>query len=242
MDAVLQVKDLVVERGGREVIHGISLDVLPGEITALLGANGAGKSSLVMTACGMLPAKSGSVSADGLEMLGRPPEMVRRNGIAIVPEGHPVLSNISVIDNLRAAALMHSRAEAEREVNAALDVFPELRERRQVAGQNLSGGQKQMVVLAQALICRPRYLLIDELSFGLAPAIVQRIGNTIAMIAQRGVGILLIEQFTTLALKLAKRAYVMERGDITFSGESDELQKRPEILHGAYLASGKATA
>ncbi len=93
-DAVLRIKDLVVERGGREVIHGISLDVYPGEITALLGANGAGKSSLVMTACGMLPAKSGSVSADGVEMLGFSPDMVRRNGIAIVPEGHPVLYNI----------------------------------------------------------------------------------------------------------------------------------------------------
>jgi len=241
-DAVLRVKDLVVERGGREVIHGISLDVLPGEITALLGANGAGKSSLVMTACGMLPAKSGSVSADGREMLGISPDLVRRNGIAIVPEGHPVLSNISVLDNLRASALMHARSEADREVAAALDVFPELKERLQVNGQNLSGGQKQMVVLAQALICRPRYLLIDELSFGLAPAIVQRIGNTIAMIAERGVGILLIEQFTTLALRLAKRAYVMERGDITFAGAAAELQLHPEILHGAYLASGKATA
>ncbi len=151
-DAVLRIKDLVVERGGREVIHGISLDVYPGEITALLGANGAGKSSLVMTACGMLPAKSGSVSADGVEMLGFSPDMVRRNGIAIVPEGHPVLSNISVLDNLRAAALMHARSDAEREVAAALDVFPELKERLQVNGQNLSGGQKQMVVLAQALI------------------------------------------------------------------------------------------
>ncbi len=241
-DAALRVRDLVVERGGREVIHGISLDVFPGEITALLGANGAGKSSLVMTACGMLPAKSGSVSADGLEMLGKSPDRVRRNGIAIVPEGHPVLNNISVLDNLRAAALMHSRAEAEREVDAALDVFPELKERRQVSGQNLSGGQKQMVVLAQALICRPRYLLIDELSFGLAPAIVQRIGRTITMIAQRGVGILLIEQFTTLALKLATRAYVMERGDITFTGDAEQLLKRPEILHGAYLASGKTSA
>lgn len=241
-DAVLRVKDLVVERGGREVIHGISLDVRPGEITALLGANGAGKSSLVMTACGMLPAKSGSVLVDGQEMLGKSPDMVRRNGIAIVPEGHPVLNNISVIDNLRAAALMHSRAEADREVDAALDVFPELRERRLVSGQNLSGGQKQMVVLAQALICRPRYMLIDELSFGLAPAIVQRIGRTIAMIAERGVGILLIEQFTTLALKLATRAYVMERGDITFAGDAEQLRKQPEILHGAYLASGKATA
>jgi len=238
-NSALHVKDLVVERGGREVLHGISLDVPLGEITALLGANGAGKSTLVMTACGMLPAKSGSVLVDRQEMVGQSPEAVRRKGIAIVPEGHPVLNNISVLDNLRAAALMHSRATADREVEAALDVFPELRPRLQVGGQNLSGGQKQMVVVAQALICRPRYLLIDELSFGLAPAIVQRIGNTVAMIAQRGVGVLLIEQFTTLALKLATQAYVMERGEITFCGEADELRQRPEILHGAYLASAK---
>src|SRR5436305_12304970 len=111
-DSVLRVKDLVVERGGREVIHGISLDVFPGEITALLGANGAGKSSLVMTSCGILPAKSGSVSVDGAELLGKSPDAVRRGGVAIVPEGHPVLHNISVLDNLRAAALLHSRVEA----------------------------------------------------------------------------------------------------------------------------------
>jgi branched-chain amino acid transport system ATP-binding protein len=241
-DSVLRIKNLMVERGGREVLHRISLDVQRGEITALLGANGAGKSSLVLTTCGMLPAKSGSVSADGMELLGQSPDAVRRNGIAIVPEGHPVLNNISVLDNLRAAALMHSRSTADREVDAALDVFPELKERLHVAGQNLSGGQKQMVVVAQALICRPRYLLIDELSFGLAPAIVHRIGNTIAMIARRGVGVLLIEQFTTLALKLATNAYVMERGNITFIGAPEELRQRPEVLHGAYLASGKISA
>ncbi len=238
----LHVNDLVVLRGGREVLHGISLSLLPGEITALLGANGAGKSSLVMTMSGALPAKSGSVTLDGAEVLGHTPDAVRRMGIAIVLEGHPVLSNISVIDNLRAAALMHSRREADQEVEAALEVFPELKPRLQLAAQNLSGGQKQMVVVAQALICRPKYLLIDELSFGLAPAIVQRLGETIAGIANRGVGILLIEQFTTLALNLANRVYVMERGDIAFSGNAEELRAHPEILHGAYLASGRAVA
>jgi branched-chain amino acid transport system ATP-binding protein len=241
-DAALQVKDLVVERGGREVLHGISLELNPGEITALLGANGAGKSTLVSTVCGGLPARSGSVSFEGAEVLGHPPDTVRRQGIASVPEGHPVLNDMSVLDNLRAAALMHSRRDADREVEAALEVFPELKERLAVAGQNLSGGQKQMVVVAQALICRPRYLLIDELSFGLAPAVVQRIGRTIGTVAERGVGILLIEQFTTLVLGLASRAYVMVRGDITFAGEAGELRRNPEILHGAYLASGKAAA
>jgi branched-chain amino acid transport system ATP-binding protein len=175
-------------------------------------------------------------------MLGLSPDQVRRRGIAIVLEGHPVLNGISVIDNLRAAALMHSRREADREVEAALEVFPELKPRLSADGQNLSGGQKQMVVVAQALISRPRYLLIDEMSFGLAPAIVQRIGQTLGEIAKRGIGILLIEQFTTLALALASRAYVMERGEIAFDGEAAELRRRPEILHGAYLASGKATA
>jgi len=238
----LEVKDLVVERGGREVLHGISLALRPGELTALLGANGAGKSTLVMTMAGALPAKSGSVSLGGVELLGNTPDTVRRMGVAIVLEGHPVLNNISVIDNLRAAALMHPRREADLEVAKALDVFPELKPRLQLPAQNLSGGQKQMVVVAQALICRPKYLLIDELSFGLAPAVVQRLGETIADIAKHGVGILLIEQFTTLALSLASRVYVMERGEIAFTGDADELRRRPEILHGAYLAGKAAIA
>ena len=195
-----------------------------------------------MTMVGVLPAKSGSVSLDGTEFLGKRPDAVRRHGVAIVLEGHPVLNGISVHDNLRASALMHTRKDADQEVEAALEVFPELKQRLKLAAQNLSGGQKQMVVIAQALICRPRYLLIDELSFGLAPAIVSRLGETIAAIAKRGVGILLIEQFTTLALSLSKRAYVMERGDMAFAGEAEELQRHPEILHGAYLASGKAVA
>jgi branched-chain amino acid transport system ATP-binding protein len=239
-EPTLIVKDLVVERGGREVLHGISIDLQQGELTALLGANGAGKSTLVSTMVGILPAKSGSVSLHGVELLGQTPDAVRRQGVAIVLEGHPVLNNISVLDNLRAAALMHSRKDADSEVDAAVALFPELRERLHLAAQNLSGGQKQMVVVAQALICRPRYLLIDELSFGLAPAIVSRLGETIKAIAARGVGILLIEQFTTLALSLAKRAYVMERGDMVFSGTAEELQHNPGILHGAYLASGKS--
>lgn len=238
----LEVRDLIVERGGREVLHGVSLELRAGEVTALLGANGAGKSTLVATMAGVLPAKAGSVALDGVEMLGKAPEIVRRHGIAMVMEGHPVLNGISVLDNLRAAGLMHPRAQTEREVDAALALFPELREGREVAAQFLSGGQKQMVVIAQALICRPRYLLIDELSFGLAPAIVVRLGETIKAIADRGIGILLIEQFTTLALGLATRAYVMERGELVFAGAAEDLRQHPEILHGAYLASGKAAA
>jgi len=241
-ESELKVQNLFVSRGGRPVLRDVSVSVHPGEITALLGANGAGKSTLVLTMAGILPATRGSVSCDGAQLLGQAPDAVRRHGVALVLEGHPVLTGLSVRDNLTAAALMHTRREADREIEAALEIFPELRERLSAPAQLLSGGQKQMVVIAQAMIARPRYLLIDELSFGLAPAIVSRLANTIQAIAQRGVGILLIEQFTTLALSLAKRAYIMERGAVAYAGSSEELREHPEILHGAYLASGQVAA
>jgi len=241
-ESKLTVRSLFVSRGGRPVLRDVSIGVHPGEITALLGANGAGKSTLVLTMAGVLPATRGSVSCDGVQLLGQPPDAVRRHGVALVLEGHPVLTGLSVRDNLTAAALMHARREADREIEAALEIFPELRERLSAPAQLLSGGQKQMVVIAQAMIARPRYLLIDELSFGLAPSIVSRLANTIQAIAQRGVGILLIEQFTTLALSLTKRAYVMERGAVAYAGSSEELREHPEILHGAYLASGQVAA
>jgi branched-chain amino acid transport system ATP-binding protein len=235
----LTVRNLFVSRGGRPVLRDVSLSVPPGEITALLGANGAGKSTLVLTMAGVLPAVRGSVSCEGVELLGRSPDAVRRHGVALVLEGHPVLTGLSVRENLAAAAMMHPRHQADREIEAALETFPELRARLSTAAQNLSGGQKQMVVIAQGMIARPRYLLIDELSFGLAPSIVNRLAETIQAIAARGVGILLIEQFTTLALSLAKTALVLERGELVFAGASEELRRNPEILHGAYLASGR---
>lgn len=241
-EAELVVRNLFVVRGGRPVLRDVSIAIPPGEITALLGANGAGKSTLVLTMAGVLPALSGDVSCDGAPLLGRSPDDVRCQGVALVLEGHPVLTGLSVRDNLAAAALMHSARDAEQEIEAVLEIFPELQQRLPVPAQLLSGGQKQMVVIAQAMISRPRYLLIDELSFGLAPAIVTRLSDTIRNIAARGIGILLIEQFTTLALGLAKRAYVMERGAVAFAGSSEELRQHPEILHGAYLASGQVAA
>jgi branched-chain amino acid transport system ATP-binding protein len=239
-ESELTVRNLFVARGGRPVLRDVSIEIAPGAITALLGANGAGKSTLVLTMAGALPALKGTVSYDGVELLGQSADAVRRQGVALVLEGHPVLTGLTVRDNLAAAALMHTRRDAEQEIKAVLEIFPELRPRLSTMAQNLSGGQKQMVVIAQAMISRPRYLLIDELSFGLAPSIVSRLAETIQAIAQRGVGILLIEQFTTLALSLSKRAYVMERGTVAFAGSSEELRQHPEILHGAYLASGQA--
>jgi branched-chain amino acid transport system ATP-binding protein len=234
----LAIRDLVLHRGGRPVLHGVSLELRPGEVTGLVGANGAGKSSLVMAVAGALTITGGQVELDGASLVGLAPDAVRRRGVAVVPEGHHVLAGLTVLDNLRAAGSSFRRQELDREVAGALEVFPELKPRLAVGARDLSGGQKQMVAIAQALIARPRYLLIDELSFGLAPAIVVRLGETIRSVAARGVGILLIEQFTTLALALSSRAHVIERGRIVFSGTSDELRARPEVLHGAYLAAG----
>ena len=239
--ASLNVRDLIVQRGGRQVLHGVSLALERGEITGLLGANGAGKSTLVMTIAGALPPMSGSVRLGGTELLGLAPDAVRRCGVTVVAEGHRVLGALSVMDNLRAAGSNLSRAALIRALADALALFPELEPRLKVAAHNLSGGQKQMVAISQALIASPDFLLVDELSFGLAPAIVLRLGDTLRRIAARGVGILLIEQFTTLALALSSRAHVMERGRLVFSGKPDELHRRPEILHSAYLAGEPAS-
>jgi branched-chain amino acid transport system ATP-binding protein len=232
----LIIDNLVVRRAGREVLHGISLTLNRGEIAGLLGANGAGKSTLVMTIAGTLPTESGAVTLGGSSLLGLTPDATRRHGVSVVAEGHRILGALSVMDNLRAAGSNLTVAVLKREVDNAISLFPELTERRKVLAHNLSGGQKQMVAIAQALIGRPDFLLVDELSFGLAPAIVLRLGDTLRQIAERGVGVLLIEQFTTLALALSSRAHVMERGKIVFSGAPEALIQRPEILHSAYLA------
>ena len=238
-DESLHVDDLFVDRGGRPVLWGTSFKVERGAITALLGPNGAGKSTLVMTMAGLLPARAGRVETDGAALLGLSACAIRRKGVALVGEGHPVLGNLTVLDNLRAAGLFLARGEADREVATVLELLPELNSKLHVEAKSLSGGQKQMVSIAQALISRPRFLLIDELSFGLAPAIVTRLGSRVQAIAERGTGILLIEQFTKFALTLASRALVMERGRLIFDGDAAELRSDPAILHRAYLASGK---
>lgn len=237
---MLSIRNLSVRRAERTVLQNVSLGIGDGEIVGLLGANGAGKSSLVMAIAGDLPVTEGSIELDGRSLCGLPPEAVRRLGVGAVPEGHPVLEPLSVRDNLRAAGSMLRPSELEEEIASALALFPELASRLTVAARNLSGGQKQMVCIAQALIARPRILLIDELSFGLAPVIVARLGQTLRRIAERGVGILLIEQFTTLALSLANEVHVLERGRLGFSGPAQALRDNPDILHGAYLARDAA--
>jgi len=234
--AGLAVHNLDVARSEKAVLHGVDLKVLPGKITALLGANGAGKSSLVLAIAGVLPAAGGHVELDGVPITGLRPEAIRARGVAEVPEGHQVLNELSVEDNLKVAGSRLTRAQLKSAMAIALDTFPELRERLQARSGNLSGGQQQMVALAQAVIARPRYLLADELSFGLAPVVVARLVPVLQSLASQGVGVLLIEQFTHIALKIADTAYVMERGKICFAGDPRALVDNPEILHGAYLA------
>jgi branched-chain amino acid transport system ATP-binding protein len=239
MSDALTLTGLVVPRGNRDVVRDVSLDVPSGEVTALLGPNGAGKSSMVLAIGGVLPLKAGSVKLGDLELAGRRPERIRRAGLAIVPEGRRLLPDLTVEDNLTVATYSLSSSEAKAGRARALELFPELQKRLRAQARSLSGGEQQMVVLAQALVSAPQFVIIDELSLGLAPVVVQRLIPTIRGVADAGIGVLLIEQFATLALGLANRAYVMEGGRIQYSGYAQELRDDPQLLHSAYLLRGR---
>jgi len=236
----LVLRDLTVERGGRAVVREVSVEIEAGQVTTLLGPNGAGKSTLVLAVGGVLRPKTGAVLLGDADIAGRRPERIRRAGVAIVPEGRRLLPDLTVEDNLRVAsyALTAERARAGR--NRVLELFPQLGQRLTALARTLSGGEQQMVVLAQALISEPSYLLIDELSLGLAPVVVSRLIPVIAAVAESGTGVLLIEQFATVALGLAHRAYIMEGGRIRFSGLASELRDHPELLSSAYLLRGSS--
>jgi len=235
MSDALTLDGLVVSRGNRDVVRDVSIGVPPGEVTALLGPNGAGKSSMVLAIGGVLPLKAGSVKLGDRELAGRRPEQIRRAGLAIVPEGRRLLPDLTVQDNLSVATYSLSSAQAKAGRARALELFPELAKRLRAQARSLSGGEQQMLVLAQALVSEPRFVIIDELSLGLAPVVVQRLIPTIRGIAESGIGVLLIEQFASLALGLANRAYVMEGGRIQYSGNAQELRENSELLHSAYL-------
>ena len=240
-DGSLNLKKISVARGGHTVVHEVSIDVAPGAVTALLGPNGAGKSSLVLSVGGVLKPLGGAVEMDGKDLAGRRPEKIRQAGLAIVPEGRRLLPELTVEDNIRVATYSLSRSQAQAGRARALELFPELEKRLTTAAGSLSGGEQQMVVLAQALVSQPRYVIIDELSLGLAPVVVQRLIPTIRSVAEAGIGVLLIEQFATVALGLSERAYVMEGGRIRYEGAAKELREKPELLHSAYLFRGAPT-
>ncbi len=240
--ATLRLCELTVERGGRAVVRDVSIDLPAGEVTALLGPNGAGKSSLVLAVGGVLRLSSGSVLLDGHDIANRRPERIRRAGIAIVPEGRRLLPGLSVEDNIGVACYALTREQARTGREWVLALFPELGRRLDQRASTLSGGEQQMVVLAQALVSRPRFLLLDELSLGLAPVVVNRLVPAIRAVAESGIGVLLIEQFATVALGLAEHAHVMEGGRLRFSRPARELRDDPALLSSAYLLRGSAAA
>ena len=232
----LVVQNLTVRDGTRTAVQEVSLTVAPGKVTAVIGANGAGKSELVLALAGVLPITGGTIHLDGSPFAAKGPEAIRRAGIAAVPEGHRVLTDLSIDDNLRAAGSLIKGGLAER-LDETYAIFPELAERKPQLAGTLSGGQQQMVALAHALMSRPRYLLIDEMSLGLAPLIVKRLLGVVTDLKARGVGILLIEQFTDMALGIAESAVVLRGGKMRYSGPAQALVQDKTLLHEAYFGA-----
>jgi len=237
----LIVDALTVHRGELPVVRNVSLTVPAGEITALIGLNGAGKSSLVLALAGVLAA-TGSVRTGDRELLGHRPEVTRGHGVACVPEGHALLTGLSVQDNLAAAAPTFPRAETAGRIDEVLTTFPQLTALLDRRAGLLSGGEQQMVAIGQALVCRPQVLVIDEMSLGLAPIIVDRLLRVLGALAADGIAVLLIEQFTDKVLAVATTAHVMSGGVVAFRGPAATLASSPEIIHAAYLGVRTAPA
>jgi branched-chain amino acid transport system ATP-binding protein len=233
----LVIDNVSVARGGRPVVRDVSLEIPPGQVTTLLGANGAGKSSLVLAVAGVLRPTAGKITLGDADLTRRRPEQIRAAGVAVVAEGRRLLPELTVEDNIRVATYALPRDESRRGTAYALELFPELEKRWGVPGRLLSGGEQQMVVLAQALVSRPTIMLVDELSLGLAPVVVKRLVPTLERVAESGIGILLIEQFAHVALGLANTAYVLEAGRIRYRGTAQELRENPGVLRSAYLRS-----
>jgi branched-chain amino acid transport system ATP-binding protein len=228
---LLEVADLRVRYGAVEAVHGVSFAANAGEVTALIGANGAGKSSTLAAISGLIPA-GGRIRFDGRDIAAAPPHAIVRAGIVQVPEGREILARMTVEENL----LMGLRGRDRSALGSAYERFPILRERRALPAGSLSGGEQQMLAIARALLARPRLLLLDEPSLGLAPLIVKRVFDTLAELKRQGVTMLLVEQNALRALRLADRAYVIELGRIVMRGTGLELL-RDEGVARTYLGS-----
>ena len=231
---MLSVKDLRAGYGKVDVLHGISLEVNASECVALVGANGAGKSTTLKCICGLIETRSGTIEFEGQRIHGLPGHKIVRLGITMCPEGRQVFPEMSVQENLEMGA--HTRRDSKQgsDLEEMLDLFPVLRNRvRQRAG-TLSGGEQEMLAIARALMSRPKLCIFDEPSLGLAPKIVEEVEQTIARIKAMGTTILLVEQNASMALRLSDRAYVFEAGEIVLQGTGQELQNHPEVSK-AYL-------
>ena len=232
---LLEVRNLAVAYGGIKAVRGISLEVKAGELVCLIGANGAGKTTTLKALCGLLPVAHGSVHYDGKPITSHPTHEIVRRGIALVPEGRGVFSRLTLAENLEMGAYARRDGSAiKQDLEQVYGLFPRLHERRAQQAGTLSGGEQQMLVMGRALMSRPRLLLLDEPSMGLAPLMVQKIFETIRAISAQGVTILLVEQNAKLALEAAHRGYVMESGEIVLSDGAPALLTNPQVRQ-AYL-------
>ena len=234
-DVILSIKDLKVKYGGIEAVKGISFDVREGEIVTLIGANGAGKSSTLRSISGLVKAASGSITFEGENITGMNPTEIVKRGITLVPEGRRIFADLSVLENLRIGAYLRHDSLKD-DIEWVYSLFPRLKERSWQAGGTLSGGEQQMLAVGRALMSRPKLIMMDEPSLGLAPIIVRGIFDIISEINKRGTTILLIEQNANMALQTADTGYVMETGRITLSGTGEELLKN-EAVQDAYLGT-----
>ena len=231
---LLDVQGLEVRYGGIRAVKGAAFAIAEGEFVCLIGANGAGKTTTLKAIAGMLPIAGGTVHYAGESIAGQPSYALARKGLALVPEGRGVFAQLTVAENLAMGAYMRRDVDVPRDIDAVYTLFPRLAERRVQTGGTLSGGEQQMLAIGRAMMSRPRLLLLDEPSMGLAPIMVEKVFAAIRSIAARGVTILLVEQNAHLALAAAHRAYVLEGGTVTLAGEARELAANPRV-RAAYL-------
>jgi branched-chain amino acid transport system ATP-binding protein len=232
---MLKVTDLTVNYGAIEAVRGLSFDVAAGQVVAIIGANGAGKSTTLNAISGLLKPVRGKIELDGREITGLRPDQVARLGLAQVPEGREVLATLNVEENLRLGAYTRNdRSEIEKDLQAMFRRFPILEQRRKQPAGLMSGGEQQMLAVARALMARPKLLILDEPSMGLAPLIVNRVFEIITEIHAQGVTLLLVEQNARKALQVADYAYVLERGELVHAAPAADLRNDPRIV-AAYL-------
>ena len=236
---MLEIKDLHVSYGGIKALRGINITVPDGKIVTLIGANGAGKSTLLRTISGLVKAESGSILLDGKDITGLAINKICAEGIALSPEGRHVFTDLTVLENLRIGAyLRNDKKEIEKDLEWVFKLFPRLKERSWQFAGPLSGGEQQMLAVGRALMSKPKILMLDEPSLGLAPLIVQQIFDIIREINNAGVTVLLIEQNANMALKTADIAYVIETGEIVLSGSGTQVLENPTVRE-AYLGKNK---
>ncbi len=233
---MLEVKDIVTAYGKIEALKGVNLSVAEGQITVLLGPNGAGKTTTLMTVAGLLKPKRGTVTFEGANITGRQPGVIVQRGIALVPENRLVFPDMDVHDNLKTGAYVRKDNEVESDIEAIYERFPPLKERYQQHAGTLSGGEQQMLAVARALMARPKLLLMDEPSLGLAPMIVEEIFRIIHDLNSEGTSIFLVEQNAHMALKVAHKFYLLEQGKVTFNGTPGDMDEN-EVIQRAYLGT-----